>query len=174
MAEIKSTLDLVMARTRHLTLSEKEKAQNRREELGRKIQGVVQKTMDQRLTPVQFQRERTHLQGEYPEAGDDLFIATIQANLDLRQDPQILLGLLEGAFGIDTAPLAAVFASHDKEVIQARRERTAQLKKEWRVNHGLHGSALVPRLESDPQWINTFQTLCDQNAKRLEQACASA
>jgi hypothetical protein len=174
MAEIKSTLDLVMARTRHLTLSEKEKAQNRREELHRKIQGLVQKRMDQRLTLVQFQRERTQLQGGHPEAGDGLFIEIIQANLDLEQDPRILLELLQGEFGIDTAPIAAVFASHDKEVAQARKERTAQLEEDWRVNHGLHGSALVPRLESDPQWIASFQALCDENAKRLEQVCASA
>ena len=43
MAEIKSTLDLVMEKTRNLTLSSEEKQAQKQIEIGNRIKGLVQK-----------------------------------------------------------------------------------------------------------------------------------
>ena len=46
MAEVKSTMDLIMEKTKHLTMSEEEKEGFRRKELSGKIRGLVHKSME--------------------------------------------------------------------------------------------------------------------------------
>jgi len=49
MAEIKSTLDLVMEKTRHLTLSDEEKQEQKEKEFNKKLKGPAQKIQDQAI-----------------------------------------------------------------------------------------------------------------------------
>ena len=49
MGEIKSTLDLVMEKTRHLTLSREEKEEQKRVEVNKRLKGLVQKYQDNLL-----------------------------------------------------------------------------------------------------------------------------
>ena len=46
MGEIKSTLDLVMDKTRHLTLSDEEKQEQKEKEFRKKLKGPAQKFQD--------------------------------------------------------------------------------------------------------------------------------
>jgi hypothetical protein len=67
MAEIKSTLDIIMERTKNLTMTDKEKASFRRKEAEGKVKGWVQKYQDGviELDTIKsyFEKEIT----EYPE-----------------------------------------------------------------------------------------------------------
>ena len=49
MAEIKSTLDLVMEKTRHLSFSEQEKQEQHSHEFAKRIKGLIQQYQDQKL-----------------------------------------------------------------------------------------------------------------------------
>lgn len=49
MTEIKSTLDLVMEKTRHLSFSEQEKKDQHSEEFAKRIKGLIQQYQDQKL-----------------------------------------------------------------------------------------------------------------------------
>ena len=49
MGEIKSTLDLVMEKTRHLTLSQEEKDSQKKVEVHKRLKGLVQKYRDNLL-----------------------------------------------------------------------------------------------------------------------------
>ena len=49
MGEIKSTLDLVMEKTRHLTLSQKEKEEQKQIEVNKRLKGLLQKYQDNLL-----------------------------------------------------------------------------------------------------------------------------
>jgi len=56
-AEIKSTLDLVLEKTRDLTLTEEEKRNLEREELDKKIQRIVNRYLDNSLPVTRLRRE---------------------------------------------------------------------------------------------------------------------
>ena len=65
MGEIKSTLDLVMEKTKHLILSEDEKVDQRRKEIGQKIKGLIKKYQDGVLTMDRFENELQSIQNDY-------------------------------------------------------------------------------------------------------------
>ena len=54
MGEIKSTLDLVMEKTRHLTLSQKEKDGQKQIEVNKRLKGLLQKYRDNLLREEQL------------------------------------------------------------------------------------------------------------------------
>ena len=54
MAEIKSTLDLVLEKTRDMTLSSDEKQQQQREAIETRFRGLLQKYIDGSLTREQY------------------------------------------------------------------------------------------------------------------------
>ena len=57
MAEIKSTLDLIMEKTKGLTMSDEEKEAFQQKELETKLRGSLQKVMEGRLKLERFQME---------------------------------------------------------------------------------------------------------------------
>ena len=57
MAEIKSTLDLVMEKTRHLTLSDEEKQEQKENEFKIKLKGPAQKFQDQTINKRELKKE---------------------------------------------------------------------------------------------------------------------
>ena len=65
MGEIKSTLDLVMEKTRHLTLSQEEKKAQKEIEVNKRLQGLLQKYQDNLLKKENLKKELDHLKIEY-------------------------------------------------------------------------------------------------------------
>ena len=65
MAEIKSTLDLVMEKTKNLSLSSEEKQTQRNKEIEGRIRGLLQKYQDQLITLDQFTSDYRILCQEY-------------------------------------------------------------------------------------------------------------
>ena len=57
MGEIKSTLDLVMERTRNLTLSDEEKQAHKQMAIASRIKGLLQKMLDGMLTEYEFESD---------------------------------------------------------------------------------------------------------------------
>ena len=57
MGEIKSTLDLVMEKTRHLTLSQEEKEEQKHIEVDKRLKGLLQKYQDNLLKKEQLEKE---------------------------------------------------------------------------------------------------------------------
>jgi len=64
MAEIKSTLDLIMERTAKLTLSDQEKAELKAEERRRKVKGLAVRLLEGSLVPAALERETSAWEGE--------------------------------------------------------------------------------------------------------------
>ena len=57
MAEIKSTLDLVMEKTRNLSLSSEERAEQKSKEIRSQIRGLIQKFQDQIISSDRFESD---------------------------------------------------------------------------------------------------------------------
>jgi hypothetical protein len=96
MAEIKSTLDLVLEKTRNLTLGSVEKQEQQRKEIETRLRSLLQKYLDGGMT-----RER--LKGDYAASKKENVRSTTQALIDevldrmeLQRDNQNPLELLPG------------------------------------------------------------------------------
>ena len=61
MGEIKSTLDIVLEKTKHLKLSQDEKRAQKSKEFEKRLMGLLQKYLDQLLNLHQLQKELNRL-----------------------------------------------------------------------------------------------------------------
>jgi len=167
--EIKSTLDLVMERTKNLTLNAEEKQAQKQIEIENRIKGLVQKLQDGLLTSNQLKREYESFKKDSDLSDDSLLVREIQTRLDPARDNQILLETLEASCRLDTATIRANLKDYRDACHRAARERSAQLKEELAQNHSISGSAVLPDLDSDEQWQQTAQDLRRQFEDNLSQ-----
>ncbi|MEW6266600.1 MAG: hypothetical protein AB1641_26310 [Thermodesulfobacteriota bacterium] len=169
MAEIKSTLDLVLERTRHLSLSEEEKALARAQEWEAKVKGHLLALKEGRL-------RAEELPGLLTQAGDQAedFKAALRKalveTLDLTGDNLPLLAGLASLIGPDIKGLLAeietLLADHKAAsrtlTVRAREKALKDL-----ADLGLSGSALKPKIERDQGYVEALARLKQAYADRL-------
>jgi len=149
MGEIKSTLDLVMERTRHLSLSAEERAQQKQEEFGGRLQGLLQQYDDGALAAdtlhARIAALQNALQLTVPQAVRDAVIQRIDPDRDNARWLDLLPAQLQTAL----QPILANHAETLRALVQASRER--QLTELARA-HAVAGSAVVPNPQKDPRY----------------------
>jgi DNA-binding CsgD family transcriptional regulator len=150
MAEIKSTLDIIMERTKNLTMTDKEKASFRQNEIEGKAKGWIQKYKDGVIgldtLRSDFEKERK----EYPEVRQILQSQLLDC-LRLMGDNGKILRLLEDVLGISTNTIKNTIQSlkHEMEALRIRRieSRAEELKK-----RKIYGSSVVPNPDHGGDW----------------------
>ena len=95
MGEIKSTLDIVLEKTKHLSLSNEERDNQKTAEIEKKIKGLLQKFQDQTLPEKRLSSEYEKLKKEYHLSDDSIFMSEVFLRLDPDKDNQQLLALLK-------------------------------------------------------------------------------
>jgi len=169
-AEIKSTLDLVMERTKNLTLSAGEKQAQKQLETENRIKGGVQKLQDGLFNNNQLKIEYESLKRDSGLSDDSLLIREILARLDPERDNQILLAALEECCRLDTAPIRAIIKDYRDAHQRAAAKRSARLKEDLARNHSITGSAVLANLDGDEQWQQEAQNMRRQFDDKLSQA----
>jgi hypothetical protein len=159
LAEIKSTLDLVMERTRDLTLSSEEKQAQKQIDTENRIKGLVQKLQDGLLTSNQLKREYDSFKTDSDLSDDRLLVREILNRLDPDRGNQILLEALEVCCLLDTAAIRANLKDYRNAYHQAAAKRSAQLKQNLAQKHAITGSAVLPNLEADDTWRQIRQDM---------------
>ena len=167
MGEIKSTLDLVMEKTRHLTLSPEEKQKQDLSEAKKAIKSLLQRYQDDLLSFEQLKDKLLRLQ-------ETSFIdAAWMRNIVLdRIDPDqgntIWLNLLDKYFGFNITRLVSVLQEYRSALNQAEEKWCNKVKETLETDHNIKGTAVVPNPESDPLWVpekvgikNHFQKTMD-------------
>jgi hypothetical protein len=167
LAEIKSTLDLVMEKTQNLTLSAEEKQIQRDKDTANRIKGLVQKLQDGLLTADQLTMEYERFRRDSELSDDRLLVREVLTRLDPAGDNQILLEILEKCCRFDTAAIRADITGYREAYHQAARERSAQLKENLEQNHFITGSAVLPNIDADEQWRQTAQEMRRQFEAQL-------
>jgi hypothetical protein len=169
MTEIKSTLDLVLEKTKNLTLSSKEKQQQRQKEIKNRLKGMLQKYQDGLLTLEELKNEYEKLQQEDRPATRRTLIEVIISRIDLLQDNGSLLQVLDKMGGCSISGLESVIDESHFAYEDAARKRSKQLKNRLAAEHAISGSAVVPRLESDERWRQKAQQIRDKFQDKLAQ-----
>jgi hypothetical protein len=152
MGEIKSTLDLVMEKTRNLSLSDEEKRAQKQKKTEGRIKGLLQKYRDGLLTKNQLKIDYESLKKDCGLTGDAAMINEILSRLEPNGDNQLLLNLLEECCRVNSAAIKTTINDFRKEYHKSAGERMTRLTENLARNYAVSGSAVVPNLKADGEW----------------------
>lgn len=169
MGEIRSTIDLMMERTKGMALSDEEKEKFRREELEKKARGLRTRLVE---NPADADRIISGIDEEDPKKRREI--------LDLLWD-ELVDALIPGRAGaklldvLEKLPRAEekadVLARMRSELKSAEKNRVKDVKKVLNrerkklASIGISGSAVVPKLPEDAESQETAHTMEDLKAK---------
>jgi hypothetical protein len=152
MGEIKSTLDLVMEKTKNLSLSDEERQGQKNKEIESRIRGLLQKFNDQALNAANLKSEYQKLKKDYDLSANVPLIKEICRQIELGEDNHAWFELLACFKVADIEGVSSVLNEFDEVIDAAARERSKILKDKLAEKHFISGPAVVPNLEADKAW----------------------
>ena len=166
MAEIKSTLDIIMERTKNLTMTDKEKASFRQNETEGKVKGWIQKYQDGIVGLDALRSDFVKERKEYPEVRQ-IFKAQLLDCLRLTGENGRILRLFEDILGINTNPIENMIQSLKQEMEILRMERMAAVRDDLRGKK-ISGSSVVPNPDRDGYLQESILKAESELRKRLK------
>ena len=109
MGEIKSTLDIVMEKTRHLTLSQEERAEQKRNEVINRLKGMIQKYNDRKLTKEELPEKLDRLKETHGINTVDMLMHLLLDGLALGRSNASEMELLNEICGLDVSEIETLF-----------------------------------------------------------------
>ncbi len=173
MAEIKSTLDLVMERTKNLTMTEQEKRQQALAEFRTGVSALIRKYADGVLSPDQLQNELGLLGRASGGRDRGVILDEIAKRIDPDRDNQRLLDLLNEICKAGTAPIESALDEYDRAVAAKSHERIEELRVLLAHSFGISGSAVQPNLGADSDWAVVRQAIRERFATELQREVGS-
>lgn len=176
MAEIKSTLDLVMEKTKHLTLSPEEKLEMQLQDLLKKVPGYVQLVLDGTFTPEQLLDGIKTAAPEIAEQFRAEIARQLSRTLDLSEKTDPLIPALEILAEPAWSELLAEVKRCRPEYRKAKEGFQVQAQARILGNlaaAGIRGSAVVAKLEHDESWAAQDRKLrqsCEERLAALREA----
>ena len=152
MGEIKSTLDLVLEKTKNLTLSSEEKEEQKQKEIEKRIKGMMQKYQDGILSQNKLLTDYEILKKDYNISRNNTLIIEITNRIEPDQDNQPLLEVLQECCALDTAAIETIIENFRKTYLTASQNRMEGLKEDLARQYKITGSAVLPNLYADKQW----------------------
>jgi hypothetical protein len=160
-------MELIMERTRGLTMTDEEKARMRQEEMTAKIRGLVQKFLDGMLKDERMKQGLVGAGEKDPEMGRRILMEELKGRLAPGRDNAPVLAIMEKFVGLDTGPVQALLTEFEEKV---RAERAGQFEKSAdRLRAmGISGSAVVPNLNADPEWTERRRKIRGEFLEKFE------
>ncbi len=174
MGEIKSTLDLVMEKTKNLNLSDAEKQEQKNKEMESRLRGLVQKYQDKIISLEQFKAKYEGLREDYSLQGTQhaQLLNILCARIELGKDNQVLFELLSKFAGSHIDGITSILQDFDA-AIQTGAAAQRQIAKDALASvHFISGSAVVPNLDADRDWTEMANQIRATFEKSLNQAKA--
>jgi hypothetical protein len=169
LGEIKSTLDLVLEKTKHLKQSSEEKQARAQRDVEDRIKGMLQKYQDGVSSLKQLQRDYEALKTEYKITDNTIMAGRVINRLDPGLDNRALFEALEHCCHLDSGGIADVINEYQAGYHTAAQNRLARLKESLAQKYLISGSAVVPNLEADEQWRREAQVLNSAFEQKLNQ-----
>ena len=162
MSEVKSTLDIVMEKTRHLTLTQEEQEAQKRIEVNKRLQGFLQKYQDNLLKKENLKKELDNLKIAYDFNVDEMLADLLLNSLKLGRDNTVFLELLSEIFGLDLSGLETIVHNFKGAVKSATKKRVGKIKTDLSKYRLISGPAVVPNLEGDREWLSMLDHIMDE------------
>lgn len=149
MADIKSTLELVMERTRHLSMTEEDKRKQAAAAFKEAVSRLARKYLDGQINLDRFQAEFNQLEGG--ASGRKDAAAEIGRRIDPAADNTLLLDLIKNGLNFDISDIEAILHQFSEAVL-CEQDRAVERIKADLLEKGIFGSAVLPNLEADKGW----------------------
>jgi len=167
MAEIKSTLEIIMEKTKGLTMTDEEKREFKRKEMAGKVKGLFQKFLDNNIDLDRFKIEAAAV----GEGHEDMFRRVSMQETIERLEPEgdnkPILEILEITTGIDTGPIRKILTDFECKLEKERAAHERGLRKRLKKK-GISGSAVIPNLEADSKWHDHVSKQKEKFRKEVE------
>ena len=171
MAEIKSTLELAMERTKKIVISREEREEIRQKEILQKAMGLFHRYTEGSLSLKEVEKEIGRLEEKTKIVIKEILLSRWAEALSLNGENERLLMGIEFLKGRKVDPwrerLDDLVSRYGQEKERAEEEtrdrRLAALRRE-----GIYGSAVDPRVEGDPLWEKERTRLDRQYGIELE------
>jgi len=160
MGEIKSTIDLIMERTKNLTMTEEEKRQIRNKELKEKATGWVVRYLDG-LVSLEDLRADMLQAGEPLDAVQPILRAVVGEHLDPEEDQERLFSLLVELLHSDRAALAEALDAYRTGKKILLKKCAGEVKNRLKAA-GIGGTALIVNLNKDRESLAGVAALKDE------------
>jgi hypothetical protein len=152
MAEIKSTIDLIMERTKNLSANREEREIYQRRERKKHIRGLVQRLLDYSLTLDDVKDELAKEKKNGQEAEWMAFLReALAGHVDPEADNERLFGIITELAGTRNDRLHETLLDFQTESLGWKTGLLERQNKALEAK-GVSGSAVVPNPEADPQW----------------------
>jgi len=168
MGEIKSTLDIIMEKTKNLTVTEEEKRAFKEQETAGKVKGLAQRYADGGFPRQRLVEELADLEREVGDKTMVRYLLVVEAmgRIQLGQDNGPFLSILEVIPGADAAAAREILEDFEDRVVQQRDAIREKLKFRLR-EMGISGSAVIPNLEADQEWKQRLEELDREMKQKL-------
>ncbi|MCJ7596370.1 MAG: hypothetical protein MUO52_16500 [Desulfobacterales bacterium] len=158
MAEIKSTLEIILEKTKGLTMSDEEREAFQREEVEGKVKGLVQKRLDGFLPLDGLQKEMESFGAEK----EPMVMKALKRECLDRMDPEVdnspLFEILQEVAHVDPGPFLELQSEFQRRVQQEEGEREKSLLKRLE-ERGISGSAVIPNVAANPEWLGVLEEM---------------
>jgi hypothetical protein len=166
MAKIKSTLDLVMERTKNLAMSREDREALQRKEWEDKARGWAQMLLDQKITIDELMKEFTVGSSCYSALAEILHVE-LTRHLDPDGDNSIILKALTEVLGFEVKPFTDFIKDYHARYELYRQEHQGRLLSELKAR-GVSGTALVPNIDHDEIWQGFVKGLKDRFRQKIQ------
>jgi hypothetical protein len=167
MAEIKSTLELIMEKTKNLTFTDEEKKALRKKEVQGKVRGFITKFMDGVMNLDTLGQGIASFEKEDQGIAKEIVVDECLSRIDPETDNARIFDILAHVTAVDILPLQKFLADFLKELDHARDVREQELSKQIQEK-GFSGSAVLPNLKADPEWTYFVQEVKTRFQKELQ------
>ncbi len=173
MAEIKSTVELALERTKGLRLSHEEMEKMKEEEVQLKAAGLVNRFLEVDFHLRDVEKELAKFDPQQRKHLEQLFLQHLIEAMNLDKDNDLILQGLEALL-----PKSAWAVKKIKDLVQMYqlRKKDESLKTKTELLAGLErlgisGSAVHPKIEGSPEWeqaVSTFKPGFEEELKKLK------
>jgi len=167
MAEIRSTLDIIMEKAKDLTVTEEDKKEFAEKEVQGRAQGLFQKYLDGILSTEQLKREMASFDMDLkPVAEKELLTACLSA-MTVEGDNQPVFEMLDQFLHCDIKPILDLIDEFQEQQNKEGSKRSAdriQTFRKW----GVSGSSIIPNLAADSAWRDFISNMQERFQERLK------
>lgn len=168
MGEIKSTLDLVMERTRHLVPTDREREEMARREQDGAVQALVRRLLDAQVSPEALRREIHDREGSTPSYP---WRETACRELVRAASPGENADDVLSALAALHCPWAGELEGLVKRLLGEEEASRAEASERLRAAlgaEGISGTSVLPNPETDPLWREERGVLRDRFARERD------
>ena len=168
MGEIKSTLDLVMERTKHLSMTDEEKAQQKNTEFEKKLNGLLTRYSDNRIPLEMLEEQILKLQTDLNVSDLTLVPQAVMKFINPDHNNSIWLDLMARIKSDVCKPLKDLFETYNEEKMRILNNSQQDVLDQLARNHGISGSAVLPNPEKDPQCREKLTALQNKVKEQIQ------